>query len=179
MWRVFPAAMLLILSTLAQADPGYDDSTVRARAAELAVYASRYFTHVLKAGCDPSTDEAFSAVKAQACWQRELVTHVATSKRYPAEARAQNIQGNVLLQFTVSRAGQLVEAHVVQSSGSTLLDAEALAILQRALPLPPPPPETPGDSFVFRLPIHFKIPLTPAPEHRDRDDAADEMAGPG
>jgi protein TonB len=46
---------------------------------------------------------------------------------------------------------------VLQHSGSTVLDEEAIAVLQRASPLPSPPAEMAGELFPLSLPIQFRI----------------------
>jgi len=38
----------------------------------------------------------------------------------------------------------VVVVRLVKSSGSSVLDKKALPLVQRAEPLPPPPPEVPG-----------------------------------
>jgi len=98
-----------------------------------------------------------AALQAQASWRRTLVSHINRYKRYPATAHAHRVEGVVTIQFTVDRAGSVVQTQVVQSSGSLLLDDEAVAILRRAAPLPAPPTQAEGSTFVFSLPIRFKI----------------------
>jgi protein TonB len=43
----------------------------------------------------------------------------------------------------------------VASSGSAALDAETLALVQRAQPFPPPPPDLAGSEMT--VPINFNI----------------------
>jgi protein TonB len=50
-----------------------------------------------------------------------------------------------------------VASRVLRHSGSTLLDEEAMAVLQRASPLPGPPAEMTGELFPLTLPIQFRI----------------------
>jgi protein TonB len=100
-----------------------------------------------------------SAIPAsiQASWQRALISHLNRFKRYPEAARARGIQGLVKVEFTIDREGRIVAAHVAQSSGSSALDAEALATLRRANPLPAPPVKAADATFYLVLPIHFRI----------------------
>ena len=42
-------------------------------------------------------------------------------------------------------------------SGSSLLDAEAVAMIHRADPLPPPPPEIEGETIELIVPIRFSL----------------------
>jgi TonB family protein len=168
---------IFVMAGIAHADPGYDDPAVRARAEELAAGASERFTRVLQewhrpcngvtgtnidapssdTAAEPLAGLASETAKTQPSWHSELSARINSHKRYPEEALAQHLQGIVKLHFTVDRVGQVVCARVVESSGSALLDAEAVAMLQRATPLPFPPPETPGIRFDLLLPIRFQI----------------------
>jgi protein TonB len=48
-------------------------------------------------------------------------------------------------------------ARVLVSSGSSVLDREALSLLQRSQPLPPPPPEVPGSQIPIELPVAYNM----------------------
>ena len=72
------------------------------------------------------------------------------------QARARNIEGIVKLEFTLDRSGQIVSSRVVQSSGSPLLDEEAMAMIRRAAPLPAPPQQVPGTALSLAVPIKFR-----------------------
>ena len=68
--------------------------------------------------------------------------------------RAQSRRGQrgvVQVFFSLDRQGRVLESRVVRSSGANALDEEALALLRRAQPFPPPPPEFPGDPVEFDL----------------------------
>lgn len=105
----------------------------------------------------PSPGSAAAAARAKAAWERALVSHLNRFKRYPDAARAKGSQGDVGVQFTMDRSGNVISARVVRNSGSTALDAEALAVLQRASPLPVPPDHIGGTTFDLALPIQFRI----------------------
>jgi periplasmic protein TonB len=98
-----------------------------------------------------------AAVRVQASWLKQLTTHFNRYKRYPAQAQNREIRGEVSVQFTMDRSGKVLASHIVRSSGSALLDEEALALLQRASPLPQPPEQLPGEIFEHVLPIQFRI----------------------
>ena len=70
-------------------------------------------------------------------WRKQISTRLASSKRFPPQARGQ--QGTVKVGFVVDRAGRLVSSWLVENSGVTALDEAALAIVERAQPFPPPP----------------------------------------
>jgi protein TonB len=103
----------------------------------------------------PGTSAIPSSVKAS--WQKSLIRHLNRFKRYPESARSRGIQGVVEVEFTIDRGGRVVALRVVQSSGSPALDAEALATLRRANPLPAPPAQAADATFDLALPIHFRI----------------------
>lgn len=58
------------------------------------------------------------------------------AKRYPALAKARKLEGTVRLEFEIGENGQVRGVTLLQSSGSALLDEEALATVRRAAPLP-------------------------------------------
>jgi periplasmic protein TonB len=90
-----------------------------------------------------------------ATWKSEIVTLLEHNKRYPADARARGEQGVARLAFRIGSDGHLLSSRIVASSGSAALDAETLALLQRAQPFPPPPPELAGSELT--IPLRFSI----------------------
>ena len=46
-------------------------------------------------------------------------------------------------------------ARIVRSSGSSLLDRETLALVERAQPLPPPPPDMSGAMIPITVPLRY------------------------
>jgi protein TonB len=109
------------------------------------------------AAAAPAPGLSAIAVKAQANWQRSLVAHINRYKRYPAQARAHKVEGIVSVEFTLDRSGQILSSRVAHSSGSAVLDEEAVALLRRAAPLPSPPQEVPPEGFSLVLPIRFQM----------------------
>jgi periplasmic protein TonB len=98
-----------------------------------------------------------SLAKAEATWRNELVAHINRYKHYPRAAWAHHVHGVVTLEFTVDHAGQIVASRVTRSSGSALLDDEAMSLLKRAMPLPTPPAQDSRAIFDFTLPISFQL----------------------
>jgi len=88
-----------------------------------------------------------SVSSATASWQQSLVARLAKVQRYPAQARG--VQGVVSLAFTIDRHGGVVSSRIVKSSGSTVLDAEALDLIKRAAPLPLPPADIADSDLSF------------------------------
>jgi protein TonB len=90
-------------------------------------------------------------------WQSLLAAHIEHFKRYPAEARSRGDQGTVKIAFTIDHEGHLLASHIVQSSGSTALDEETLAMLTRAQPMPKPPANVLDSELSFMVPVRFNI----------------------
>ncbi len=90
-------------------------------------------------------------------WKSNLVAKLERSKRYPAEARTRREEGVVQLAFSIDRNGKVHDARIVRSSGSSLLDRETLAMLERAQPLPSPPAEMLGSQIAIVVPIRYNI----------------------
>jgi periplasmic protein TonB len=88
-------------------------------------------------------------------WQGLLVGRLERFKRYPEEARFRRQQGVVYLHFTMDRYGKVLTASIEKSSGFDALDQEALALIHRAEPLPPPPHEVIGDPVELTVPLQF------------------------
>jgi periplasmic protein TonB len=90
-------------------------------------------------------------------WKSRLVATLERNKRYPPEARARGEQGVAQLAFTIDRRGGVHHARIVRSTGSSLLDDATLALIERAQPLPPPPPEIAGAEIAIVVPIRYNI----------------------
>jgi protein TonB len=85
-----------------------------------------------------------------------LLAHIEQFRRYPPEAQRGAIQGTVYLHFVMDRSGEITAIWVGRSSGSSILDDEAIAAIRRAAPLPFIPPNWPPHLDVT-LPIVFAL----------------------
>jgi protein TonB len=90
-------------------------------------------------------------------WKSALVTHINKYKRYPDAARSRGLVGEVQVVFAMDRSGHVVRSRVRHSSGSTVLDAEAMELFRRAQPLPLPPPAVQGEILEYVFPITFRM----------------------
>jgi periplasmic protein TonB len=91
-------------------------------------------------------------------WKSELMARLERYKRYPPEAQARGEQGVAQLAFKVDRNGRVHDPHIVRSSGSHLLDRATLALIERAQPLPAPPPQIRGTEIAIVVPIRYNMP---------------------
>jgi protein TonB len=88
-------------------------------------------------------------------WTSQLVSRLERHKRYPSEAQARGETGVVRLAFSVDRSGGVHNARIVKSSGSSILDRETLSLVERASPMPAPPPEIAGGQIPIVVPIRY------------------------
>jgi protein TonB len=88
-------------------------------------------------------------------WQRQLSDHIQKYQRYPAAARARGESGVAQVLYTIDRQGHLLRSSIWQSSGSAPLDQEALAMLARAQPMPPPPDDVTDAELTAVTPVRF------------------------
>jgi periplasmic protein TonB len=90
-------------------------------------------------------------------WKTQIVAVLERNKRYPEAAQSRREQGIAQVFFSLDRQGRVVDSRVVRSSGASALDEEALALLRRAQPFPPPPRELPGEHVDLTVPIRFNL----------------------
>jgi protein TonB len=103
----------------------------------------------------PKTDHIgqFSEAGAKA-YNALVFGHLQRFKRYPPAVRG--ITGTVLVQFVLNRTGDVIESKVTKSSGSGVLDREALETLRRASPFPAFPDAKPGAEDIYIAPVSFE-----------------------
>jgi protein TonB len=71
-------------------------------------------------------------------------------KHYPETARQRQAKGIAIIRFALDESGQLTSVSLLRSSGEADLDAESVALVNRAAPFPPPPPGA-QDSFAIEV----------------------------
>ena len=77
------------------------------------------------------------AAAGLADWRSQMVDRITRSMAFPA--RAQCREGLVKISFLIDRAGNLIASEIAESSNVPAFDAEALAMVKRGHPYPPPP----------------------------------------
>jgi protein TonB len=71
--------------------------------------------------------------------------------RYTAKAPATG--GATVIQIEIARDGRLIDARIVSSSGAAAIDQGVLEAVRQASPYARLPPEIPGWSATFKLPV--------------------------
>lgn len=88
-------------------------------------------------------------------WRSAISALLERNKRYPAEAR--NDRGTVQVAFSLDRRGHVTSSRIITTSGSSALDREALEMIKRAQPFPPPPAALPDSELSFSVPVVFNM----------------------
>lgn len=83
-----------------------------------------------------TTRSAVEAAYLQS-WRRKVET--VGNLNYPAEARRQNLEGDLQVLVEIDAAGTLLNVRIIESSGSDVLDQAALRIVRLAAPYLPFP----------------------------------------
>lgn len=139
-------------------DPGKDaakEASLPAQASSSATPAPSPVRGPQAAQFDSDTPPASAA---PASWQSRVLGHLAHFKRYPGDARQRKRAGAAWVRFQVDRDGKLLASELVTSSGTVLLDREALQVLERAQPLPAPPASVLRQGTVtVTLPVSFRL----------------------
>ena len=98
-----------------------------------------------------------TSAAALASYNQLVAAHLQRFKQYPSGAKAAGEQGTSRLSFTLGRSGQVLGSRLAGSSGHPSLDGETLAMVRRAQPFPPMPPELKQTSMSFSIPVQFSI----------------------
>ncbi len=85
-------------------------------------------------GLPPDSGERY--MREQFSYIRELIRK---NLRYPRAASSMGLEGKALISFMILENGSLTDIEVSKSSGSRLLDLDAVDTVARAAPFPPPP----------------------------------------
>jgi protein TonB len=88
-------------------------------------------------------------------WRTAVATLLERNKRYPDDAK--NDRGIAQIAFSIDRRGRVMSSRVVKTSGSVALDREALDMVKRAQPFPPPPAALQGSEVSLTVPVRFNM----------------------
>lgn len=133
-------------------------ATPLARPNEPPAEPAESLSHPAEAAAPPSqpAPPAQRATSDAANWEGTVLAHLQRFRRYPARARAAGRQGVVIIRFTMTREGRVLESAVAGSSGDAGLDRAALETLRRAQPLPTIPDERP-ERLTLTVPVEFSV----------------------
>lgn len=94
---------------------------------------------------------------AEAAYKARLQNLIATRKQYPRMAAKEEIEGSVVVSFTVMPNGNITGAHVAKSAGNDWLDKAALQAVSAASGALPFPPEIRKPQWTFSVTVNFRL----------------------
>lgn len=92
----------------------------------------------------------YNRLRVEDAYLWELVKKLRNSRFQADVSQKERI---TVVRIVIARDGRLLDAQVVRSSGLTEIDHNILAAVRQGSPYPPLPPEIPGASASFRLPL--------------------------
>ena len=104
-----------------------------------------------------SAISAGASAAAVASYNQLVAARLRRFKQYPSASKAAGQQGTARLSFRIGRGGQVLSSRLSRSSGHAALDRETLAMVRRAQPFPPFPPDIRQGSMSFDVPIQYSI----------------------
>ena len=102
----------------------------------------------------PAASRAGSPGADADAYRASLYARIYAAVRYPESARERGAEGVAVVSFSFDARGQVTSAGLAQSSGDAALDAEAVASVRRASPLPPPPEGAPR---AYAIPLRYRL----------------------
>lgn len=91
-----------------------------------------------------------------ASWFNEIRNKIEKFKKYPEEARKQDIEGEVVIELSIQNTGYTGKINIFKSSGNKLLDTEAVRMIKATEPFIPPK-EINFSEISLRVPIMFNL----------------------
>lgn len=87
-------------------------------------------------------------------WRKKVAALIGSKYSYPRSAQVRGEQGSATVKVEFSSAGKVVSVDLVKSSGSAILDREAVRIPMKVAAYPAPPT---GSAAAVVLPIRWRI----------------------
>lgn len=109
--------------------------------AKQAMKAQAQVTQSSRNAARQSASGLFASSMTPARWQSRLMAHLERRKKYPSGAKSRREEGTVYVRFRIDDSGKVLSATLARSSGWPELDNEVLSLVQRASPVPAPPPD--------------------------------------
>jgi protein TonB len=90
-------------------------------------------------------------------YEQTLAAWLNSHKYYPASLRRRGIEGEGKLQIRIARSGHVLAVDVAAAFPHPSLEAISQDWVKRAQPFPPVPDTIPGESYVFIVPVGFRL----------------------
>lgn len=99
-------------------------------------------------------------------WRKQTVARLNDHRQFPLPTLGQ--LGTAKIGVVVDRDGLLASHWLKESAGNRALDAESLAIVERAQPFPIPPPDLKGEQLSLEIAFVFTNPPSPWEQEQAR-----------
>lgn len=100
----------------------------------------------------PTAGSTENSAFANANWRGAVVAHLNRFKRFPGGGTS----GTAVVAFSIDAGGRVTGARLVRGSGNPTIDADAVAMVWRASPVPAPPPSVSrGGSIGLTVPVRY------------------------
>ena len=113
----------------------------------------RRYTLACSAGLAILLASATPTSAQNVAWIQQVKQLVASKQTYPRVAQMRGVEGSVVVKVHLDAAGLIEKIDLVKSSGSSLLDREAVSVLSKIAKLPKPPEGTQS----VNLPMTWKL----------------------
>ena len=94
---------------------------------------------------------------AVSSYRARVLAHLSRYKTYPPEAQSRGITGVATVRFALASDGRVLSAALARGSGASVLDDSAVAMVRRASPFPPFPPDLNRARLDFAAPVRFEM----------------------
>ncbi|MDO6564137.1 energy transducer TonB [Amphritea sp. 1_MG-2023] len=94
---------------------------------------------------------------ARQSYLTRVMARIARFKRYPRSARKDGVTGVVVVKFIIRKSGKVESSAIINSSGDSRLDQEAIDMLVRSSPFASIPDELSSSHLELTLPVEFSL----------------------
>ena len=110
-------------------------------------------------GTPASQQTANRSAAVRASYAQLVLSRLQRAIVYPRRAQRREIEGVVTVEMVIAANGALRTARLLETSGSTVLDDAALALVRRVAPFPAVPRDLSpdGQDIAFKAPIQYRL----------------------
>ena len=90
-------------------------------------------------------------------YQASVLEMLARYREYPERAQRRRIEGENRIRLVIARDGTVLEASMISSSGSSILDRETERLIERVRKFPPFPDEMTEEQVIWTVPVNYQL----------------------
>ncbi|MBI6183788.1 energy transducer TonB [Serratia proteamaculans] len=141
-----------------KAQPKPEEQVKEIRHAAASSAAAPKALNIARQTAAPLNSDSASNEQVKLSWESRVKGMLNRIKRYPPDAQRRRRTGMPQVSFSVDAQGRVFDLTLHAPSGTASLDREALSVVMRAQPLPPPPVEMLRQGNVqVTMPIDFNL----------------------